>query len=62
MGFGVGAIFSKIGSVVNKHLFGYDEDAIHEAKLQARQEAREERKAQRQEKQNLSGSQEVKNA
>lgn len=39
VGFGVGAIISKLGSLANKLLFGYDEDAIHEAKVQARKES-----------------------
>ena len=51
MGFGVGAIFSKLGSIVNKHIFGFDEDAIHEAKVEAKHQAQEERKARREEKQ-----------
>lgn len=47
VGFGVTTLLSKLGSLVNKHVFKYDEDAIHEAKMQAKKEKQAAREAER---------------
>ena len=38
VGFGVTTLLTKLGSLANKYLLGYDEDAIHAAKKQHKQE------------------------
>ena len=52
VGFGVTTLLSKIGSLVNKHVFNYDEDAIHEAKILAKKEQKAAREAEKLAKKN----------
>lgn len=62
VGFGVTTLLSKLGSLANKYLLGYDEDAAHEAKVQARKEKKAAQEAQKlQEKQNVQNPQEAMN-
>lgn len=61
-GAAVTVILSKLGSLANKHLLGYDEDAIHEAKLQARKEKKAAQEAQKlNNEKNIQNPQEIEN-
>lgn len=61
VGAGVTITLSKLGSMFNKYVLGYDEDAIHEAKLKAKQEKKEQALAERKNKQNINNTKELAN-